>query len=141
MPMDWMRATLGGGLIGISVSLMLLLNGRVTGISGILGGALIPKQGDWIWRALFILGLGLGGLTLSQVKPDLFNSSLNLKPWVLIGAGVLVGFGSLMGGGCTSGHGVCGVSRLSVRSIVATVVFISSGVLGLVVFRKLGLVP
>ena len=119
---------MGGVIIGIAVSLMLVLNGRVTGVSGILNGALAPQKGDTSWRVFFLAGLFLGGLFLSFTMPQAFDSGLNNNLLSLVGAGLLVGFGTVMGSGCTSGHGVCGISRFSVRSLVATLVFICAGV-------------
>lgn len=138
MPIDWLNGFVGGTLIGVSVSLMLLWNGRVTGISGIINGVLTPAKGDTLWRALFVGGLVLGGLVIQLLKPDSFTNTLNTPGWTVVAAGLLVGFGTVMGSGCTSGHGVCGLSRLSIRSIVATVVFIGAGVGAVAVFRAFG---
>lgn len=141
MNADWMNALWGGIIIGISVSLMLLLNGRVTGISGIINGALSPVKGDTAWRVLFVLGLFLGGLVLKAFKPEVFTGSLPTGLGTTVVAGLLVGFGTIMGSGCTSGHGVCGISRMSVRSIIATVSFIGAGVVAVLLFRSLGVLP
>lgn len=135
---EWINALLGGTLIGISVSLMLLWNGRVTGISGIINGALSPLKGDTLWRVCFILGLFLGGLVMHQLNPDVFKNTVQQAPWAPAVAGLLVGFGTVMGSGCTSGHGVCGISRTSLRSIVATGVFMVAGILSVYLFRILG---
>jgi uncharacterized membrane protein YedE/YeeE len=130
---------LGGLLIGTAVSLMLYLNGRVTGVSGIIyGAAATPIKGDRSWRWYFISGMLVGGFILRILKPDAFSGDLPTPDWTLVGAGLLVGFGTVLGSGCTSGHGVCGISRLSPRSIAATVTFILAGVLAVFVFRKLG---
>jgi uncharacterized membrane protein YedE/YeeE len=99
---------------------------------------LTPAKGDTLWRALFVGGLVLGGLVIQLLKPDSFTNTLNTPGWTVVAAGLLVGFGTVMGSGCTSGHGVCGLSRLSIRSIVATVVFIGAGVGAVAVFRALG---
>lgn len=138
MPTDWINALLGGMLIGTSVSLMLLWNGRVTGISGIINGVLTPVKGDALWRVLFIAGLFTGGLVMRQLNPLVFENTITSELWTTIVAGLLVGFGTIMGSGCTSGHGVCGISRMSPRSLLATIVFITTGVLAVVVFNKLG---
>lgn len=138
MHMDWINALLGGVLIGVSVSLMLLWNGRVTGISGIINGVLSPLKGDTAWRVTFILGLFLGGLTLRQLNPQVFTNTLSTELWTTVVAGLLVGFGTIMGSGCTSGHGVCGISRMSPRSLVATGVFMIAGIAAVFLFRKLG---
>ena len=138
MHQDWINALLGGVLIAISVSLMLLWNGRVTGISGIINGALSPVKGDTTWRVLFIAGLVLGGLTLKAFNPNVFSGSLPTESWTVVVAGLLVGFGTILGSGCTSGHGICGISRMSLRSLVATIIFIIAGVIAVAAFRYLG---
>lgn len=138
MNQDWINALLGGVIIGISVSLMLLWNGRVTGISGIINGALSPVKGDTGWRVFFIGGLFLGGLTLNALNPNIFSGNLQTETWTTVAAGLLVGFGTILGSGCTSGHGICGISRMSPRSLVATIIFISAGVIAVAVFKKLG---
>lgn len=131
-------ALIGGSIIGIAVSLMLIFNGRVTGISGIVAGVLRPIKGDTLWRSLFLLGLLIGGFILKVVRPESFESqSLNMHIWDYAIAGFLVGVGTLLGNGCTSGHGVCGNSRLSVRSMVATMTFILFGVISVVIFKFL----
>lgn len=118
---------IGGILIGLSASAMLLLGGKIAGISGILAGVLEPARGETSWKASFLAGLFAGGLLLRLVFPEAFDFGI-LRPWsVLVLAGVLVGFGTRLGNGCTSGHGVCGVSRLFVRSMVATATFIATG--------------
>jgi uncharacterized membrane protein YedE/YeeE len=123
----------GGALIGLAVAALLLFNGRLAGISGIVGGLVDPSEerGDWGWRALFVFGLVLGGLVARAVSPEALGAVPTSLP-LLAGAGVLVGFGTRLGGGCTSGHGICGTSRLSPRSLVATSTFMV--VAGLVVF-------
>ena len=134
---DWLKALIGGSLIGIAVSIMLLFNGRVTGISGIINKALFrPKE---LWRWAFIMGLVFGGVILNQISPSVFSGALLSDQWTTVIAGVLVGFGTRLGSGCTSGHGICGMSRLSLRSIVATLTFIITGMVSVYVFRKLGL--
>ena len=135
MKAEWIYALSGGLLIGLSVSLMLLWNGRVTGISGILYGLLTPKKNDISWRLSFVLGLVTGGFFLSMttiVSAVQFPKDIH---WTIPVAGLLVGFGTVLGSGCTSGHGVCGISRLSLRSILATVLFISAGILTVYVMR------
>lgn len=129
-------ALIGGSLIGLAVSIMLLFNGKVTGISGIIGGLINPKMSDKKWRLFFLAGLLFGGLFLRFYTADqvfkIETSALNTD---YIIAGFLVGFGTLLGNGCTSGHGVCGISRFSPRSIIATIVFISSGILSVILFK------
>lgn len=138
MQQDWINALLGGSIIGVSVSLMLLWNGRVTGISGIINGILTPAKGDTAWRGLFLVGLLTGGLTLKVLNPATFSGTLETDTWTTVVAGLLVGFGTILGSGCTSGHGVCGISRMSPRSLVSTATFITAGVVAVAVFRKLG---
>jgi uncharacterized protein len=128
-------AIIGGLLIGLSVSLMLLFNGRVTGISGIIGGTLSPKAKDFNWRIAFLLGLVAGGGLLVALKPESFTNLSPAKTVDYIIAGLLVGFGTLLGNGCTSGHGVCGISRMSVRSIISTMTFIVFGIISVLIFK------
>jgi hypothetical protein len=127
----------GGAAIGLSASLLLLFNGRVAGTSGILGGLLAPKAGDIAWRAAFVAGLVLGGLALSALLPGAFDPASARPLGLVIVAGLLVGYGTRLGSGCTSGHGVCGVSRLSRRSIVATVTFLIAGMITVYVHHHL----
>ncbi len=140
MNQDWVNAGLGGIIIGVAVSLMLLFNGRVVGISGILNGALngtrVANKGDTFWRVLFVLGLFTGGIVLKIIKPDAFSGFIDTQTSTTVIAGLLVGFGTIMGSGCTSGHGVCGISRLSSRSIIATMIFILAGVVAVYAFKK-----
>lgn len=127
----------GGVLIGIAASLLLWLNGRVVGVSGMLGGLLAPVRGDVAWRAFALLGLviaGLGGVLIAPQQLGHSPRSLGL----LALAGLCVGAGTRLANGCTSGHGVCGVSRLSPRSLIATVAFLSTGVLTVLALRWLG---
>jgi len=122
-------ALIGGILIGLSASAMLLLEGTIAGISGICAGVLNPAKGDTAWKVCFVAGLLAGGMLLRTVLPAAFDFGI-IRPYgMLILAGLLVGFGTRLGNGCTSGHGVCGIGRLSPRSMVATVTFIASGAL------------
>lgn len=132
-----LNSLIGGSLIGLAVSMMLLFNGRVTGISGIIGGILDQEVKDKNWRIIFILGLLAGGIILRFLNDQMFKieTAANFLDYLL--AGFLVGFGTLLGNGCTSGHGVCGISRLSPRSIIATVVFIISGMFSVKFFKLL----
>ena len=139
MQPEWINALIGGAIIGIAVSVMLLFNGRVTGISGIINGALSPQKGDTLWRVLFVAGLVLGGFALRGLSPAVFEGDLPTSEWTTVAAGLLVGFGTIMGSGCTSGHGVCGISRMSIRSIVSTMTFIAAGVAAVALFRQLGI--
>jgi len=140
MATDWIYALLGGFIIGLSVTIMLLFNGRVTGISGIIYGILNPVKGDFAWRYFFIGGLFLGGLIMSFFIDDAFHNSLNTSFTHMAIAGFLVGFGTVLGSGCTSGHGVCGISRLSPRSLVSTLIFMVVGILTVYALRKLGVI-
>ena len=135
MNSEWFLSLLGGSIIGVAVSLMLLLNGRVTGISGILNGVLVPEKNDTLWRVLFVVGLFMGGIILKVFRPESFLDTSGTNIVQVIFAGLLVGFGTVMGSGCTSGHGVCGVSRWSIRSLVATGTFILAGIVSIWVFR------
>ena len=119
-------AAIGGAIIGLSATIMLLGNGKIAGISGILGGLLQTGTGRTN-HALFIAGLLVGGTLLRWFYPEAFDFSGGRDTPMLIGAGLLVGFGTRMGSGCTSGHGVCGLSRLSKRSLVATLTFMAIG--------------
>lgn len=132
-------STLGGVLIGGSASLMLLLEGRVTGISGIVGGLFAPKAGDVAWRVAFVVGMALAGVVAATYAPASVAAETNRGPALLILAGLLVGVGTRIGSGCTSGHGVCGLSRLSPRSLASVMTFMGvGGVVAVVVGRLLG---
>lgn len=120
-------ALLGGAIIGLASSMMLIFNGRVTGISGIYNGILGFVKSDTAWRMAFVLGLVAGGGILLAVKPEFFVNESGRSLEAVAVAGLIVGFGTIMGSGCTSGHGVCGISRLSPRSLVATVAFMAAG--------------
>src|SRR5690349_14410111 len=131
MTIDWTHFTpwsslAGGMLIGLAAALLILLNGRVAGISGILGGLLRFTPGDAAWRALFLLGVVLAPLVYAAVRP-LPALHIGAGTGMLVAAGLLVGIGTRYGSGCTSGHGVCGVARLSLRSIAATFAFVLAG--------------
>jgi len=114
---------IGGILIGLAVALMLLLNGRIAGVSGIVGGLVNPKAGDTGWRAAFVIGLPLGALAYILVAGGPAPVDVLASPPAILIGGLLVGFGTRMGSGCTSGHGLCGLAFLSLRSVVATAVF------------------
>jgi len=141
MVIDWQHFTpwaslMGGLLIGFSTALLLLANGKIAGISGILGGLLRWPAGDKLWRLLFLVGMLIAPIAYQL----LFHSpTINIEAnWiVIIIAGLLVGFGTRYSGGCTSGHGICGISRLSVRSIAATLLFICSGMIVVYIVRHI----
>lgn len=132
------RGLVGGLLIGISALLLLAFNGRIAGISGIAGGlAFDAKTGDRSWRGLFLLGL-LAGAALAALLPIPAPAASMLHWLPLAGAGLLVGFGTRLGMGCTSGHGICGLARLSKRSFVAVLTFMAFGFLTVFVIRHGG---
>ncbi len=127
----------GGVLIGLSASLLLLSDGKIAGISGILGGLLRPVKNDTAWRVLFIFGLLTGGLLFQLLAPEVFTIGITRSTSALILAGLLVGFGTRLGNGCTSGHGVCGLSRFSPRSLVSTITFIVTGAITVYIINHL----
>lgn len=118
----------GGLLIGVSAAALLGLNGSIAGISGIVAGALRSQSGERLWRVLFLAGLVTAGVVGALVSPASMDIAIHRTLAAFIFAGLLVGFGTRMGSGCTSGHGVCGISRGSMRSLVATVTFVAFGV-------------
>ncbi len=120
---------IGGALIGLAATLLWLMNGRVAGISGIVNGFFARAAGDTAWRAWFLAGLLVGGALYAAVFGVPFDLRSDFSMPLLILAGLLVGFGTRLGSGCTSGHGVCGIARLSTRSLVATVVFLITAML------------
>lgn len=139
MSIDWNNFTpwsslAGGVLIGLAAAMFALLNGRIAGISGVIGGLLIPVTGDVAWRAAFVLGL-IGAPLVYQLVTALPTLQIDAGYSALIVAGFLVGIGTRYGSGCTSGHGVCGLSRLSLRSLIATATFMGAGFLTVFVFR------
>jgi uncharacterized protein len=129
-------ALAGGVLIGVAAGVFAVFNGRVAGISGILGGLLHPKRGDTAWRAAFIGGLVAAPLLYAAFEP-LPQPQIAASDGALILAGLLVGVGTRYGAGCTSGHGVCGVSRLAPRSLAATAAFMAAGFATVYVMRHL----
>lgn len=141
MSIDWSHftpwASLAGGLlIGIAAAMLVLLNGRIAGISGIVGGLLAPRRGDAAWRLAFVAGLFAAPLLISIVG-DNPVPRIDAGWGTLAVAGLLVGLGTSYGSGCTSGHGVCGLSRLSLRSLVATAAFMIAGIFTVFVARHL----
>lgn len=126
-------AALGGALIGSAAVLLMMLNGRIAGISGIASGMMVAPVEDRLWRSLFVLGLIAAPLLYWSVvgAPPAFD--LHAGPAFIIAGGLLVGFGTRLGSGCTSGHGVCGVSRASARSILSTGVFMAAGIATVVI--------
>lgn len=118
---------IGGVFIGISTVILMWFNGKIAGISGIFHGIFTYRSGDYWWRWLFIIGLILGAQIYHFLPAIAFTPRTNYPISLLIIAGLLVGIGTKIGGGCTSGHGICGVARLSRRSIVATIIFMAFG--------------
>ena len=144
MTIDWNHftpwASLAGGiLLGLASALFILVNGRILGISGILGGLLLPKGTDAGWRVAFLLGMLAAPVTLAWIAPaDLITApTIDAGYAAVVIAGLLVGYGTRLGSGCTSGHGVCGLSRLSPRSLVATGSFMAAGFATVYVMRHL----
>ena len=121
-------AAIGGGLIGLAAALLMLFTGRIAGISGILAGCLASGTRDKGWRIAFIAGLVLAPLTASVVGYSVPSPQMPASWGMIVVAGLLVGFGTRLSGGCTSGHGVCGIARLSARSVTATAVFMGTAV-------------
>lgn len=128
MSSTWLLALAGGAMIGLASALLLLTHGRIAGVSGITGALLQRTTPDRAWRLAFIGGLLAAGLVAQEVAPASIGQGIPSLPIVAI-AGVLVGFGTRLGNGCTSGHGICGLSRLSVRSIAAVMTFMATGAL------------
>jgi len=128
-------ALAGGALIGLAASMFLLTHGKVAGISGLFGGLLSPSAEDGPVRFAFVAGLVLAGVFARMFAPGLFAAMPASRPMIVVAlAGLLVGYGTRVGNGCTSGHGVCGISRFSVRSLVATVTFIATGAITVALF-------
>jgi uncharacterized protein len=130
-----LSAAIGGALIGLSAVLLMLLTGRIAGISGIFGGLLNPDSSDRGWRIAFIAGLILAPLLAGWIGYGMPTPQLPANWSVIVAAGLLVGFGARLGGGCTSGHGICGVARLSVRSITATAIFMLTAIATVAITR------
>lgn len=136
MQQEWINALIGGGLIGLSATILLIFKGRVTGISGIMFGVIKPIKNDTMWKFKFILGLIIGGLLAGGMIEDAFVNTSERSMLAVAIAGLLVGFGTRLSSGCTSGHGVCGLSRGSRRSLAATLSFILAGMVSVAVISK-----
>ena len=136
MPSEWLYGLFGGILIGLSATLLLALNGRIAGISGMVNGAITFAAAE-AWRWLFLVGLVGGGLIYEYVLAPEPTPTYDFAPLTMIVAGLLVGFGTRMGNGCTSGHGVCGLGRLSGRSLVAVLTFMAAGIVTVFITRHL----
>jgi uncharacterized membrane protein YedE/YeeE len=130
-------AAIGGALIGLSAVLLMLLTGRIAGVSGIFGGLLNLRSQDKDWRIAFIAGLILVPLIAAALGYGMAPPKLPANWVVIVAAGLLVGVGTRLGGGCTSGHGICGIGRLSLRSIAATIVFMVTAVITVAVTRHM----
>jgi len=128
----------GGLLIGLSASMLLLTHGRVAGISGAYAGAIAAPRADGGFRIAFVAGLVTAGFLMWLIRPEAFPAGPVTPLWLTAIAGFIVGFGTRLGSGCTSGHGVCGISRLSLRGIVATLAFIATGAITVFLVRTLG---
>jgi len=127
MPLSWILALAGGAMIGVASAFLFLTHGRVAGISGVVGAILPPSPvRDRAWRYAFLVGLLAAGVIGAVVAPSAVGASVRSWPLVVV-AGLLVGFGTRLGNGCTSGHGVCGLARFSVRSLAAVVTFMTTG--------------
>lgn len=138
MTAAWGLALAGGVLIGLSATALLWLNGRVAGVSGILDGVLFPKAGDLTWRIAFLLGLVTAGGLYMALVPGASLPRTDFPREGLVLAGLLVGFGTRMGNGCTSGHGVCGIGRLSARSLAAVAMFMATAMATTFLVRHIG---
>jgi len=136
MNLFYVHGLIGGMFIGAAAVILYWFNGRIMGISGITSRLLSKPDKDFWWRLAFVVGLILVGFIYQMIFP--VTVVINASGWGLIAAGLLVGFGTVIGNGCTSGHGICGVARLSKRSIVATIVFMVTGVLTVLIKRILG---
>lgn len=133
---SWIRAAIGGVMIGIAAAVLFAFNGRIAGVSGVLGSLIFGRgDGQTPWRTLFLGGLVLGAAVVGLARGDLGQVALETGWTGMIIAGLIVGFGTRMGGGCTSGHGICGIGRLSQRSIVATCTFMAAGFVTVYILR------
>jgi uncharacterized membrane protein YedE/YeeE len=137
MLQDIVYALIGGMIIGLASSFMLLFHGRIFGISGIIAGVLKPEGFETWWRIAAVLGLVTGGVLIQWFGLPAFPTEAINPSGITILAGLLVGFGTRLGSGCTSGHGICGISRLSPRSIIATLTFMATGFITVYIFRHL----
>ncbi len=126
---NFLMAAAGGALIGISSVLLLWLNGRIAGISGIMNGMFTRHRSEAGWRFTFVVGLIAGAFVYHYATGEALIERNDYPLWMTISGGLLVGFGTRMGSGCTSGHGICGIGRLSIRSIVATALFVLVGII------------
>ncbi len=136
------HGAIGGALIGLSAAILLIANGRLAGISGILEGAINPAKGGYNWRLMFLIAMPVGAWLVVTYLPEFAPGKISFpSSWpLLVVGGLLVGFGTRLGSGCTSGHGVCGIPRFSVRSILATAIFFGTAAAVVFIMRHTGLV-
>jgi uncharacterized protein len=139
MQQTYLQSAMGGGLIGLSAALLLVLNGRIAGVSGIVSGAIEYVSPERLSRILFLIGLMCGPLAYLEIFGVWPLVRVTTTTGLMLLGGLLVGFGTRLGSGCTSGHGVCGLARLSPRSLTAVVVFLCTGILTVLVMRKWGI--
>lgn len=135
MQINWLEPLIGGALIGLAASGMLWANGRIMGVSGIFAGLLVPGANQKIWRFMFLLGLVVGSLAIPILGFTVLQQDFDRNLIAAVIGGLFVGVGTTIGNGCTSGHGVCGISRMSPRSIVATLVFMCFGFLAVLLIN------
>ena len=128
-------ATLGGILIGLAAVMLMGFNGRIAGVSGVFSGAIFGSRGDKLWRLLFVTGLIVGPLIYWAIVSEPIPFAITPSYSLIVIGGLLVGFGTRLGSGCTSGHGVCGLSRLSIRSLVAVCIFMATGAATVAIFK------
>lgn len=133
-----LESLVGGLLIGLAAAMLLVTQGKIAGISGIIGGVLRPRSGDTSWRLWFLAGMAGTGALAAVVWPGAFGAPVAGSLATVAVAGLLVGFGTRLANGCTSGHGVCGVARMSTRSMVATATFMAVGAITVALVRVLG---
>ncbi len=133
-------AAIGGALIGLAAVLFMALNGRIAGVSGVVAGVLAPLRGegrgDLAWRGAFVAGLFLAPLAASLVRGEIVRVSAPHPWWIMAFGGLLVGYGARLGSGCTSGHGICGLARLSKRSVAATATFMTAGIVAVFILHR-----
>ena len=132
-----LSALLGGALIGLSATILLLFNGRMAGISGIMNGLFNSPKDERNWRLTFLCGLIIGAIIFQTISPDFFAPRQGYPLWLVAVGGFLVGIGTRLGNGCTSGHGICGIATLSIRSIFATLTFMGAGMITVYIIRHL----
>ena len=132
---DLISALLGGALIGLASTMLMMLIGRIAGVSGILGRCLALASGEKVWRFAFVAGLVLAPIASGLLGYSLPMPQMPASWTMIVSAGLLIGFGTRLGGGCTSGHGVCGIARLSTRSILATAIFMATAIVVVTTIR------